>query len=434
MIMKNIKLLLVFGMVSFLPLFSIDSIYATAFDKAQTSKSGIVDMFEVLPEYLQVNSSAENRDFHIKRNERSIGTGTQYYFYFEGGLVTVSLTTNGLLSIGGMSLGTSTINFNNVLFNTFLGYQVGSNTTGNSDSGTGYQALYSLTTGNGNDAYGYQSLYSGASGGGNDGYGYRSLYTNISGSNNVAFGYTALFLTTASNNAAFGYAAGESITTGGTNTVMGFRAGDNITTGSNNIIIGANVDAGSSTGNNQLNIGNAITGDIVTGQINIPGRITSNSPILFFYSDPNGTGTSYGGTTTSRNLYSYVIPANTMGSTSALRIWTGVTSGSTTSGAVTWTWMVYNSLTSATTTARTILPTTVSFVGEDTFVFRGSTTACLIFNNNSGGLGGTSTPFVHLTLNTAATNTMSLLCVHGTETPTSIGTSTLEYCYGEILK
>ena len=432
--MKNVKSLLVFGIVLFLPLFLIDSVYATAFDKAQTSKSGIVDMFEVLPEYLQVNSTAENRDFHIKRNERSIGTGTQYYFYFEGGSVTVSLTTNGLLSLGGVSIGTSTINFNNVLFNTFLGYQVGSNTTGNSNSGTGYQSLYSLTTGNSNDAHGYQSLYFDVDGGGNNGYGYRSLYTNISGSNNVAFGFTALFANTASNNTAIGYAAGDGISSGGSNTVIGYNAGRNITTGNNNIVIGASVNAGSSTANNQLNIGNAITGDVVTGQVNIPGRLTSNSPILFFYSNATGTGTSYGGTTTARNLYSYIMPANTMGSTSALRIWTGVSNGSITAGAVTWTWNVYDSITLATTTTRTLRPTTISLTNEDTYVFRGSTTACIVFNSVAGGLGGTSTPFVPLVVNVTATNTISLLCSHTSGTPTIVGTSTLEYCYGEILK
>lgn len=323
--MKNIKLLSVFGIALFLSLFLTDSVCATALDKAQTSKSGIVDMFEVLPEYLQVDSTAENRDFHIKRNERSIGSGTQYYFYFEGGSVTVSLTTNGLLSLGGVSLGTSTINFNNVLFNTFLGYQVGSNTTGNSNSGAGYQSLYSLTTGNGNDAHGYQSLYSDVDGGGNNSYGYRSLYTNISGSNNVAIGYTALFLTTASNNVGVGYEAGDSITTGGTNTVIGFRAGDNITTGSNNLIIGANVDAGSSTASNQLNIGDIITGDVITGQVNIPigtltvgsgGTTTSILPGGLIYSPIQQLGTLTGTTTINfinGNYVTCTLGTNTVG-------------------------------------------------------------------------------------------------------------------------
>ena len=105
--MKNIKLLLIFNTILFLPLFLIDSVRATAWDKAQTSKSGIVDMLEVLPEYLQVNSTAENRDFHIKRNERSLGTGTQYYFYMEGGTLTVSMTTNGILRIGSSTIGIS---------------------------------------------------------------------------------------------------------------------------------------------------------------------------------------------------------------------------------------------------------------------------------------------------------------------------------------
>lgn len=108
--MKHIKLLLISNIISFLPLFLIDSIYATAWDRAQTSKSGIVDMFEVLPEYLQATSTAENRDFHIKRNERSIGSGAQYYFYMEGGSLTVSMTTDGVFRIGNTILGSSTGN------------------------------------------------------------------------------------------------------------------------------------------------------------------------------------------------------------------------------------------------------------------------------------------------------------------------------------
>lgn len=106
MIMKNIKLFL--GTILFLLIFPIGLIYATAWDRAQTSKSGIVDMFEVLPEYLQATSTAENRDFHIKRNERSIGSGAQYYFYMEGGSLTVSMTTDGVFRIGNTILGSST--------------------------------------------------------------------------------------------------------------------------------------------------------------------------------------------------------------------------------------------------------------------------------------------------------------------------------------
>lgn len=105
----QIKSLLIFNTILFLSLFSINStVYATDWNKAQTSKSGIVDMMEVLPEYLQVNSTTENRDFHIKRNERSIGTGAQYYFYFEGGTLTVSMTTDGVFRIGSTILGSST--------------------------------------------------------------------------------------------------------------------------------------------------------------------------------------------------------------------------------------------------------------------------------------------------------------------------------------
>ena len=46
---KYFKSLSTFGIVLLLSLVSIDSVYATALDKAQTSKSCIVDMFEVLP-------------------------------------------------------------------------------------------------------------------------------------------------------------------------------------------------------------------------------------------------------------------------------------------------------------------------------------------------------------------------------------------------
>ena len=150
MFRKYIKLLLISIIVLFLPLFLIDSIYATAWDKAQTSKSGIVDMFEVLPEYLQVDSTAENRDFHIKRNERSIGTGTQYYFYLEGGTVTVSMATNGLLRIGSATIG---ISGNNIGIGTttpataleVIGTVTATNFSGNSAVLTGITVSGTLT-------------------------------------------------------------------------------------------------------------------------------------------------------------------------------------------------------------------------------------------------------------------------------------------------
>ena len=142
MFKKHIKLLLIFNIVLFLPLVLIDSIYATAWDKAQTSKSGIVDMFEVTPEYLQVNSTAENRDIHVKRNERSLGTGTQYYFYLEGGTVTVSLTTSGILRIGNaMRIGTSTVGIGTTTPSTALEVIGTVTATGFSGNGAGLTNL-----------------------------------------------------------------------------------------------------------------------------------------------------------------------------------------------------------------------------------------------------------------------------------------------------
>jgi hypothetical protein len=140
------------------------------------------------------------------------------------------------------------------VWNLYIGRQAGYNqpsdnvSAGWSNTGVGYQALYSNTTGCCNNAFGTEALYSNVSGERNDAYGRRALYSNISGSFNIAIGYTAGELSTGSNNI-----------------FLGYTAGDNITTGSNNLIIGYNIDAPSATLSNQLAIGNLIFGTGIDG-------------------------------------------------------------------------------------------------------------------------------------------------------------------------
>jgi hypothetical protein len=161
------------------------------------------------------------------------------------------------------------------------------NTTGNSNTASGWRSLYSNTTSNYNTASGHQSLYLNTTGSYNIATGNSSLQNNTTGIKNTASGSQSLYLnttgyyntakgnrslysnTTGYQNTAVGKESLRYNTTGSNNTVLGFEAGDNITTGSSNIIIGR-VDAPSATASNQLNIGNWIYG--ADGVITMPSQ------------------------------------------------------------------------------------------------------------------------------------------------------------------
>jgi hypothetical protein len=111
------------------------------------------------------------------------------------------------------------------LFNLFCGGGGTYTTTGNSNTASGRQALYSNTTGSYNTASGYLALFSNTTGIYNTASGYQALFSNTTGSYNTASGYGALFSnTTGASNTASGYLALYFNTTGSYNTASGYGA------------------------------------------------------------------------------------------------------------------------------------------------------------------------------------------------------------------
>ena len=114
--------------------------------------------------------------------------------------------------------------------------------TGQNNTGIGFQAGRLQTTGFGNTALGAYSM--------ND---------FVTGSANTALGYFALRYATSSNNSTgVGSQALLNLLTGINNTALGQDAGRNITTGDNNVCIGFNAQATSATVSNEITLGNAV--------------------------------------------------------------------------------------------------------------------------------------------------------------------------------
>jgi hypothetical protein len=201
-----------------------------------------------------------------------------------------------------------------------------------SNTGVGYEALYSSTTGTQSTAVGDAALYS-ATGSPNDALGYNAGEYISSGQYNVALGYEAmlgisatpltggsntavgdyalglvqgsaaqntavgygaLYTTTTSNSTAVGAEALNRQTSGGPNTALGYNAGRYVTTGSDNVAIGYNAMEGSLT--HSLTVANA--GNIAIGDLALQSIITTaagNTAIGYQAgnsSNPTTTGTN----------------------------------------------------------------------------------------------------------------------------------------------
>ena len=124
--------------------------------------------------------------------------------------------------------------------NTAIGaLALSSNTTGSQNTASGYGTLNSNTTGTNNTAYGYWALSSNTTGSQNTASGYKVLSLNTIGYFNTASGTQALYKnTTGSSNTASGFQALYKNTTGSSNTALGFKALYNMTTGNYNTAIG----------------------------------------------------------------------------------------------------------------------------------------------------------------------------------------------------
>ncbi|MDO9187031.1 MAG: tail fiber domain-containing protein [Bacteroidia bacterium] len=149
---------------------------------------------------------------------------------------------------------------------TFLGYQAGNSNTATSNTGIGYQALFSNTSGRNNTASGYQALQSNIDGYYNTANGFQALQNNTSGYYNTATGYQALGLnidgyyntangvqalqnnTSGYYNTGTGYQALALNITGYYNTANGFQALQSNTQGSNNTANGYQALQSNTTG------------------------------------------------------------------------------------------------------------------------------------------------------------------------------------------
>lgn len=143
----------------------------------------------------------------------------------------------------------------------FAGIHAGNATfTGNSNSGFGQNALFSLTSGYANTASGYNSLYSNTTGYSNTAYGDQSMYSNNSGHYNSAVGEGSLQANTSGNyNTAVGVTALDFNSTGSYNTSIGYYSGVQYSNLTNTSAVGyyTRVDA-----SNQVRIGNTVVTSI----------------------------------------------------------------------------------------------------------------------------------------------------------------------------
>ncbi len=137
-----------------------------------------------------------------------------------------TLDVNGGINAKSFKLGGKAFAFgSSTNFSAFLGFAGNSASTGQSNTGVGYEALHSNTTGSPNTATGAYALFSNKTGGYNTADGYEALYSNTSGNANTAVGNGALlFNSTGSYNTAVGYGALNDNSTATNNTAMGYSA------------------------------------------------------------------------------------------------------------------------------------------------------------------------------------------------------------------
>jgi len=130
------------------------------------------------------------------------------------------------------------------------------NTTGGSNTATGFGALGDNTTGSSNTADGANTLLNNTTGQNNTATGFQALQNNTTGANNTAGGVNALISnTTGFGNTAMGFQASQSTTTGGGNTAIGTNALQSDTIGGGNTAIGSGALLFNITGDSNTALG-----------------------------------------------------------------------------------------------------------------------------------------------------------------------------------
>ena len=177
----------------------------------------------------------------------------------------------GCLTNGNTVLGDDALLNNTGDGNTATGFQaLFSNTTGHENTASGDEALTNNTTGYANTATGWQTLFSNTTGYYNTATGVNALRNNTTGFENTATGLDALNLnTTGSQNTANGIFALNLNTTGYDNTATGFSALANNTSGTFNIANGEIALYYNLTGSSNTAIGAGALTNNVYGSNNI---------------------------------------------------------------------------------------------------------------------------------------------------------------------
>jgi len=122
----------------------------------------------------------------------------------------------------------------------FLGYQAGINSTNDSSTAIGYQALFSANTGSHNVAIGQYTLYSNTTGSQNTAVGDQAVGSNDIGNNNTGVGFGAMISGNGNNNTAVGVYAYDQPSTGNDNTIVGYFGANQTDATSNNTVVGSN--------------------------------------------------------------------------------------------------------------------------------------------------------------------------------------------------
>jgi hypothetical protein len=130
------------------------------------------------------------------------------------------------------------------------------NTTGNSNTAVGLNAMYYNSSGIYNTAVGSSAMQSNTTGSSNTAVGMYAMLNNTTGSNNTVVGQAAMTANTiGTQNTAVGQAALTTNTTGNYNTAIGQNAMYANTTGQNNTAVGQGAMNNNTSGNNNTALG-----------------------------------------------------------------------------------------------------------------------------------------------------------------------------------
>ena len=212
-----------------------------------TGNTGTVDATNFI-------GTTDNVPFNIRVNNTMAGRLDPVLLNAFWGVSAGNTTTTGQTNTG--------IGFQALLSNTSGGsntvtgcFAMQFNNTGSLNTATGRSALFRNTTGSTNSAYGTQSLLNNTTGFSNVAVGDHALNTNTTASNLVAVGDSVLRRNTGVQNTAVGSKALQLNTTGSNNTANGYQALLNNTVASNNVASGDSALVRNTTGFSNTAVG-----------------------------------------------------------------------------------------------------------------------------------------------------------------------------------